>query len=136
MLKYRTKKLPQFLSWFWKRLIIIVISQRPYQGLYKSLKVIKSKILQQKMINIPEKVKTHFVQFNFNVLLEQVGKDRVKDILSSFSCPLNPDVEFFWNLKQLSKLLQCKYQWMLLTNILFECTISIMRVMKRKRYLP
>lgn len=41
---------------------------------------------------IPE---THFVQFNLSDLLEQLGEDVVKEILSSFSCPLNADVENF-----------------------------------------
>ena len=41
------------------------------------------------LIIIPE---TNFVQFNLSDLLEQLGEDTVKDILSSFSCPLNPDM--------------------------------------------
>lgn len=32
---------------------------------------------------------------NLKILLEVVGEDTVKGILSRFSCPLNPDVEFF-----------------------------------------
>lgn len=38
---------------------------------------------------------THFVQINLSDLLEQLGEDEAKDILSSFSCPLNADVEKF-----------------------------------------
>ncbi|MGN0422850.1 MAG: N-acetyltransferase [Lachnospiraceae bacterium] len=45
---------------------------------------------------IPE---THFVQFNLSDLLDQLGEDAVKDILSSFSCPLNADVENFLKYK-------------------------------------
>lgn len=45
---------------------------------------------------IPE---THFVQFNLGDLLDQLGEDAVKDILSSFSCPLNADVENFLKYK-------------------------------------
>ena len=41
---------------------------------------------------IPE---TSFVQINLSDLLDQLGADSVKEILSSFSCPLNPDVESF-----------------------------------------
>nr|DAZ16319.1 MAG TPA: hypothetical protein [Caudoviricetes sp.] len=41
---------------------------------------------------IPE---THFVQFNLSDLLDQLGEDEVKKILSSFSCPMNADVEKF-----------------------------------------
>lgn len=45
---------------------------------------------------IPE---THFVQFNLSDLLDQLGEDAVKEILSSFSCPLNADVEKFLKYK-------------------------------------
>lgn len=38
---------------------------------------------------------THFVQINLSDLLEQLGEDEVKSILSSFVCPLNADVEKF-----------------------------------------
>lgn len=38
---------------------------------------------------------THFVQINLSDLLDQLGEDEVKGILSSFSCPLNADVEKF-----------------------------------------
>lgn len=38
---------------------------------------------------------TSFVQINLSDLLDQLGEDSVKEILSSFSCPLNPDVESF-----------------------------------------
>ena len=38
---------------------------------------------------------THFVQINLSDLLEQLGEDEVKNILSSFVCPLNADVEKF-----------------------------------------
>ena len=38
---------------------------------------------------------TNFVQFNLSDLLDQLGEDEVKVILSSFSCPLNADVERF-----------------------------------------
>ncbi len=42
---------------------------------------------------------THFVQVNVSDLLDQLGEDEVKDILSSFSCPLNADVEKFLKTK-------------------------------------
>jgi len=32
---------------------------------------------------------------NLAVLIEELGEDAAKGILSSFSCPLNPDVEYF-----------------------------------------
>ena len=32
---------------------------------------------------------------NLSVMLEELGEDAVKAILSDFSCPLNKDVEFF-----------------------------------------
>lgn len=32
---------------------------------------------------------------NLKEMIEEVGEDRVKEILSAFSCPLNKDVEFF-----------------------------------------
>lgn len=38
---------------------------------------------------------THFVQFNLSDLLEHLGEDKVKTILSSFSCPKNADVDNF-----------------------------------------
>lgn len=36
---------------------------------------------------------------NLRILVEAVGEDRTKEILSGFSCPLNPDVEFFLSTK-------------------------------------
>lgn len=42
---------------------------------------------------------THFVQINLSDLLDQLGEDEVKVILSSFSCPLNVDVEKFLKTK-------------------------------------
>lgn len=42
---------------------------------------------------------THFVQVNLSDLLDQLGEDDVKNILSSFSCPLNADVERFLKAK-------------------------------------
>ena len=51
------------------------------------------------MIDIPSLQKTHFIQFNLSDLLDQLGEDFVKQILSSFSCPLNPDVEYFLKAK-------------------------------------
>jgi len=32
---------------------------------------------------------------NLKILIEELGEDAAKSILSDFSCPLNPDVEFF-----------------------------------------
>lgn len=45
---------------------------------------------------IPE---THFVQLNLSDMLEELGEDRVKEILSSFSCSMNADVENFLRYK-------------------------------------
>lgn len=39
--------------------------------------------------------KTHFIQFNLSDMLEELGEELVKEILSSFSCPKNKDVENF-----------------------------------------
>lgn len=36
---------------------------------------------------------------NLKILVEELGEDRVKSILSDFSCPMNPDVEFFLSKK-------------------------------------
>lgn len=40
-------------------------------------------------------VKTHFVEMNLGDMLDQLGEDATKAILSSFSCPLNKDIENF-----------------------------------------
>lgn len=40
-------------------------------------------------------IKTHFVEMNLSDIIEQLGEDATKSILSSFSCPLNKDVENF-----------------------------------------
>lgn len=40
-------------------------------------------------------VKTHFVEMNLGDMLDQLGEDVTKAILSSFSCPLNRDIENF-----------------------------------------
>ena len=40
-------------------------------------------------------VKTHFVEMNLSDILEQLGEDETKSILSSFTCPLNKDIEDF-----------------------------------------
>lgn len=45
---------------------------------------------------IPE---THFVQFNLSDMLDELGEDNVKEILSSFSFPMNTDVENFLRYK-------------------------------------
>ncbi|MGN0473841.1 MAG: N-acetyltransferase [Acutalibacteraceae bacterium] len=36
-----------------------------------------------------------YIQISLSEMLEQLGEDRVKDILSSFSCPINKDIEHF-----------------------------------------
>ena len=41
---------------------------------------------------IPE---THYIQIYLSDLLDQLGEDEVKEILSTFSCPINADVEKF-----------------------------------------
>lgn len=40
-------------------------------------------------------VKTHFVEMNLSNMIDQLGEDVTKTILSSFSCPLNKDIENF-----------------------------------------
>ena len=40
-------------------------------------------------------VKTHFVEINLSDMIEHMGEDETKIILSSFSCPLNKDIENF-----------------------------------------
>ncbi|WMC91272.1 N-acetyltransferase [Kineothrix sp. MB12-C1] len=40
-------------------------------------------------------VKTHFVEMNLSDVIEQLGEGETKSILSSFTCPLNKDVENF-----------------------------------------
>lgn len=40
-------------------------------------------------------VKTHFVEMNLCNMIDQLGEDATKDILSSFSCPINKDIENF-----------------------------------------
>ncbi len=40
-------------------------------------------------------IKTHFVEMNLSDIIEQLGEDATKSILSSFSCPLNKDIENF-----------------------------------------
>lgn len=39
---------------------------------------------------------------NLAVMIEEIGEDAVKGILSNFSCPMNPDVEFFLRAKAIS----------------------------------
>lgn len=40
-------------------------------------------------------VKSHFVEINLSDLIEQLGEDETKAILSFFVCPLNKDIEYF-----------------------------------------
>ncbi len=42
---------------------------------------------------------SEFKQFNLSNILEQLGEERTKSILSSFTCPLNKDVEDFCRTK-------------------------------------
>lgn len=58
-------------------------------------------------------VKTHFVEMNLGDILEQIGEDETKSILSSFSCPLNKDIENFIKYKaiEFSKELLQKHIW-------------------------
>ncbi|MGN1317493.1 MAG: N-acetyltransferase [Lachnospirales bacterium] len=41
------------------------------------------------------KINAKFIEINLNELLLNLGEDRTKNILSSFECPLNKDVERF-----------------------------------------
>ena len=43
----------------------------------------------------PLDISTHFVEINLSELINEMGEDEAKSILSSFSCPLNKDVEKF-----------------------------------------
>lgn len=36
-----------------------------------------------------------YIGVNLKEMIEQIGENRTKEILSDFSCPLNPDVEHF-----------------------------------------
>jgi len=38
---------------------------------------------------------SEFFEINLNDLIEELGEDRAKSILSDFSCPINKDVETF-----------------------------------------
>lgn len=42
---------------------------------------------------------THFVQINLSDILKEMGEDEARKILSSFSCPMNKDVENFLKFK-------------------------------------
>lgn len=42
---------------------------------------------------------THFVQMNLSEVISELGEGDAKHILSSFSCPLNLDVENFLKTK-------------------------------------
>lgn len=42
---------------------------------------------------------TGFKIVNLKFMIEELGEDRAKEILSSFSCPINPDVESFLRTK-------------------------------------
>ena len=42
---------------------------------------------------------TGYKLINLKLMLDTVGEDSVKTVLSSFSCPLNPDVENFLRFK-------------------------------------
>lgn len=42
---------------------------------------------------------TGYRTVNLKIMLDEVGEDTVKSILSDFSCPMNPDVEFFLSQK-------------------------------------
>lgn len=46
-------------------------------------------------------IKTHFVEMNLSDIIEQLGEDATKSILSSFSCPLNKDIENFIKYKSI-----------------------------------
>ena len=45
---------------------------------------------------------TEYRILNLSEMLEELGEDKVKAILSDFSCPLNPDVEYFLSKKAIS----------------------------------
>lgn len=44
-------------------------------------------------------METEYIQINLNDIIEGIGENQTKAILSSFSCPLNPDVEDFLHSK-------------------------------------
>ena len=43
---------------------------------------------------------------NLSAMIDELGEDRVQTILSEFSCPANPDIEFFLSKKAISFALQ------------------------------
>lgn len=61
---------------------------------------------------------THFVQFNLNDMIAALGENEVKNVLSSFACPQNKDVEYF--LKQ--KAIEFSKRNFSKTNLVFWTT--------------
>lgn len=62
----------------------------------KNLQEITSKISLIRTYDMEQLlIKTHFAEMNLGDMIEQLGEDVVKSILSSFSCPLNKDIENF-----------------------------------------
>lgn len=49
---------------------------------------------------------TGFKVVNLAILVEELGEDAAKGILSDFSCPLNKDVEFFLKQKAIDFAMQ------------------------------
>ena len=46
--------------------------------------------------------KNRFVSINLKDLVEQIGEDATKGILSSFECPINKDVEILFEIRLLN----------------------------------
>ncbi len=44
-------------------------------------------------------IKTHFREINLSDIVDQLGEDEARQILSNFSCPINLDVQNFLLLK-------------------------------------
>jgi hypothetical protein len=44
-------------------------------------------------------IKTHFIQINLSDLIQMIGEEKARAILSNFSCPKNKDVEKFLRCK-------------------------------------
>lgn len=80
----------------WNKRKTVSISQPKLHENVKNLQEITSKISLVKTYDMEQPlIKTHFAEMNLGDMLEQLGEDATKSILSSFSCPLSKDIENF-----------------------------------------
>ncbi len=61
---------------------------------------------------------TEYIQINLNDIIKSMGEDYAKSILSSFSCPLNKDVENFIKYKSI----EFSKRDFAKTHLVFWCT--------------